>query len=245
MKKTIVTIMGVITSFMAIAGNCSPTPVEDTAWVYEWKFTGKTTSGVAVKQVVSSPCHAGDDVACAARTPASLKIQGYTYYCSPGCGVDSFESDLAEANEIFWSTRPYKCSLAGGLTTEVCNIIGKKKDKTEIAATATFDDPVSGGTYTFTLAGIGKYDAKKGRISSCSGNFSGTLSKPVYFSKNLCSPIYAGCWTCGDLLMDCEEKPTVVYGKWSCKFKKTLSKKYLKNGTTGKTPSWVEALNQN
>ena len=223
------------------AGDCGPVPSKPTAWVYKWKFIGKTTEAVKSFAKASS-CGAAT---CNIRVPASLKVQGYTWACSPSCGTEGFET-FAEENEVFWQTKPYKASIAGGLSTEVCNIIGKTAKKCEVAGVGKFDTFVGGSTYaasyTFMYAGLGKYSKKKGRISSASGNFAGYATAPVYVSN--CSVLQAGVWECGTLALVCDAPKSVVYGKWSVKFKKSPSKKFAKNGVLPKLPSWAVAMNR-
>jgi len=104
MKKlmTLAALAAVTGAFAA----CEYTPeVKTTAWVYQWKFSGKTTYGVkpATVKATKGVCGyttGGDAAACTVRAPASLKIEGYTLYCEPGCGSDYFEK-FAEVNEIF------------------------------------------------------------------------------------------------------------------------------------------------
>ena len=214
----------------------------DTGWVYKWKFSGKTTYGAKARSV-SSSCSMPSGT-CTVRCPASLKIEGYTWICSPGCGSEGFEM-ISEVNEVFWCKKPVKASFAGGVATEICNIIGKKADKCEVGGTATFNEfckgDVPGGTYEFTYAGLGKYDKKHGRVKSASGNFAGVLKSPVTIENCLASP--TGFWTCDSLALACDEKPSVVYGKWSVKYQKSASKRYFSSGKLPKYPSWVKAKN--
>ena len=220
----------------------------DTAWVYKWKFTGKTTFGKKPGKVktTSGLCGYTGTTAtqeCTVRAPASLKIEGYTWYCSPVCGSDTFEN-FAEVNEIFWQKKPFKASIAGGVSTDVSNIIGKKATKFEAAGTASFTENVENSTYTLTYAGLGAYSTKNSRVKNVKGNFAGFLSQPWYISKSAC--VTAGYWNCEDLSLVCTGT-SVAYGKWSATYKKTLSKKYLKYGFTsgkpGKVPSWVVYMN--
>lgn len=245
MKKLITGVVALCAVFIgggsAFGSACSVEPVKETAWVYKWKFTGKTTYGAKAR--AASACSAGDT--CTIRCPASLKIEGYTWACSPGCGTEGFEM-FSEVNEVFWQNKPFKASLAGGVMTEICNIIGKKAKNCEVGGTATFTQFVDGtqpaGIYAFTYAGLGKYDKKHGRITSASGNFAGQLNAPVYVDK--CSIIDAGFWDCGTLALNCDTKPSIMYGKWSVKYKKSASKKYLKNGHLPKYPAWAKHMNQ-
>lgn len=234
MKKTIMA-LAIAMFGIAFGSNCSPV-VEDTGWVYEWKFTGKTTSGK--KLAGGSACSAGAE--CAVRVPSSLKIQGYTYMCSPACGADSFEC-FAEALECFYMKKPWRDSLAGGVSTEISHIIGKSKKQYECGGSATFTND-AGSKYDITYAGLGKYDVKNGRVKSISGNFAGVCSEGLCDINGACGLSRTGIWSCSTLDLVCDS-PTVVYGKWSCKYKKSASKKYAKHGTKAKMPKWVVEKN--
>ncbi len=241
----------------AFAKACDYEPTTpDVAWAYTWKFTGKTTDGVKVGNTKSksSPCDLGggssSESACnAIRVPASLKIQGYTAYCAPGCGSDGFEV-LGEVQEVFWQTKPRKLSLSGGVTTEVSNIIGKKAKQYEIAGIATFDgEKDSAGAlipvkYDIVFAGLGKFDTKNKRVSSASGNFAGTLEYPQYLEKDACTSEYAGIWECANLTLFCSEVDSVAFGKWNVKFNKKAAKKLLTKANNVveavKIPGWVD-----
>lgn len=240
MKKLMVGALAVIASLCggAAFGACEYI-AKDTGWVYKWKFTGKTTYGAKTKSA-SSAC--GTTGTCTIRCPASLKIEGYTWMCSPGCGTDSFEV-FSEVNEVFWQNKPVKAAFAGGVATEVCNIIGKKAKNCEVAGTATFDEFCRGGDraamYQFTYAGLGKYDRKNGRIKSASGNFAGYIDSPVRIED--CMFTNAGYWQCGTLALVCDEKRRgVVYGKWSVKYKKDASRKFARKGQLPRLPSWAK-----
>ena len=238
---------------MAVAASCFTAfgaceyIAKDTAWVYKWKFSGKTTYGTKTgkAKAVSFCDYNGDTETCVVCCPASLKIEGYTWVCSPGCGSESFEQ-FSEVNEVFWQNKPVKANLAGGIMTEVCNIIGKNAKNCEVAGTAKFTqfcrgNGTEGGMYALTYAGLGKYDIKHSRIKSASGNFAGVVENPSYITDCTASP--TGVWSCDSLSLMCENTPSVVYGKWSVKFQKSASKKYLKNGRTPKLPSWIKPLN--
>jgi len=240
MKKIILGIVAAMAVINVHAGACAPV-VKDTAWVYHWKFTGKTTTGKS-SNVVVSKCSPGES--CAIRVPSSLKIQGYTYACSPSsCADDSlgFETAFAEVNEVFWMTKPYKSSFAGGVTTEIAHIIGASKKKAEVGGVASFTDD-NGIKYTFNYAGLGKYSTANARLTSASGNFAGQASQSILVNKNLCSAANAGFWSCDTLSLVCEA-PTVVFGKWSVKYEGDKSKKFIK-GIAPKLPSWVSLKNQ-
>lgn len=250
MKKILITVAFAAMAIMpAFGGACGEPLPKETAWVYKWTFKGKTTTGDKVntqKAKAVSPCipSDNDEVGCAIRVPASLKIEGYMGVCSPGCGTETFAA-CSESNEIFWQTKPFKASLAGGVSTDVCNIIGKHKKQVEIAGQANFDKFVDGtlqeGTYTFTYAGIGKYDLKNSRVKVVKGTFAGYLTQPHAVTVDLCST--AGFWDCSTLSLVCEG-PSVVTGTFKVKYQKNASKKYLA-GTFPKTPSWVVPLNNN
>ena len=189
----------------------TPQPTAEKAWAYQWKFTGKTTKGVATK------CNGVDMVT---RSSASLKIQGWSFYCEPVCG--DFES--AEADEIFWSTKPEKALLDGGITFELGNVIGKKGKDYETAGEAIFKN-----AYDLVFAGIGKYDSKNARVSSVKGNFAGTAVAPsLKLGKDtdcIAAPtLVSKVWECcGCPTLDAD---TVAYGKWSVKYNKSNAKKY-------------------
>lgn len=225
----------------------------DTAWVYKWKFTGKTTFGVKPKTVkvktvtglcgyTGSSCSTDGGTCETVRAPASLKIEGYTWFCTPKCGSDDFEA-FVECNEIFWQKKPFKAAIAGGVSTDVSNIIGKKAKQFEAAGTAHFEEWINGctkeGTYTLTYAGLGKYCNKNCRVTSVKGNFAGFLDQPHYISKDKCTD--AGYWVCACPATQLACKATsVAFGKWSAKFKKSAAKKYLKTGKLPKVASWAD-----
>ena len=215
MKKLIL-LAGVLAIGGAYAASCQfidkkPTPSSnDSAWAYKWKFTGKTTK--AVKAVCPK-----DPIT---RSSASLKIQGWSFYCDPDC--DDFETE--EADEIFWQTKPSKKILDGGAVFELANIIGKNGKNYEAAGTAKFADDDKKTQYDLTFAGLGKFDQKKKRVKSISGNFAGTASAPWLNDKTGCSSDISQVWTC----CGCPDQDawTVAYGKWSIKYNKSWSKKY-------------------
>ena len=232
MKKIMIAAAVAAIGFGAFASSdCGEVVQKDAAWVYKWKFSGKSTVGKKTT-VAASVCKDGGDADCTIRVPGSLKIQGYTYFCNPACGdFESFDEDL----EVFYMKKPYKTYLYGGVTTEIANIIGAKKKQSEVYGVATFNDPATLGTYSLTYAGLGKY--KSGRISSVSGNFAGTLDQPYYVPKaGKCIP--AGYWDC-DFALVCNGGATPAYGKWSAKFKKSAAKKFAKNSTPVKLPKYV------
>lgn len=246
MKKLIalaaVAVVG--STFAASCGYTPITPVKDTAWVYTWKFSGKTTEGATLKSttIPSGACGYGGGTIAGGyvRVPASLKIQGYTYYCSPTCGSDDFET-IGE--EFFYMTKPEKSYLEGGVTLEVSNIIGKKAKQFEMAGTADFVEFLDNAgadktAYDLTFAGLGKYDSKNSRVSSVSGNFAGTAYPIWYVSKTVCAE--AGYYDCATGTLK-YEAPSVAFGKVSVKYNKSASKKYLEGKKVAvKYPAWVQ-----
>ena len=227
--------------------NCAPTTTQaDTAWVYQWKFSGKTTWGnKAAAKGNSSSCNPTTGASCTYRVKTSLKIQGYTAVCNPSLCADEnlgFETQFVEENEVFWMTKPWKAEMAGGVTTEVAHVIGKNKKQVEIGGIAELTEIAEFSTYAFTWAGFGKLDKKNKRVKSASGNFAGFLTQPWAYNlkKDLC--ILAGYWDCTTLTTLVCTGPSVAYGKWSVKYKKSASKKYA-NGKAPKTPSWVVWVN--
>ena len=192
-----------------------PTPTSgDSAWAYKWKFTGKTTK--AVKAV----CH--NKTGYISRSSASLKIQGWSFYCEPDC--EDFEAGPDEADEIFWQSKPSKKILDGGTKFELANIIGKKGKNYEAAGTAAFSDADGITKYDLWFAGLGKFDQKKKRVKSISGNFAGRASAPWLDDKSGCSSDISQVWTCCGC--PTENAWTVAYGKWSVKYNKSWAKKY-------------------
>ncbi len=216
MKKLVI-LAAVAAMGVSAFGACTyikPDPkVVTPAWAYKWKFSGKTTKAVVAK------C---DNVI--TRAAASLKIQGWSFYCEPECG----DFEAMEADEIFWQTKPYKTLLAGGVTFEVANVIGKTGKNYEAAGVAEFADANGNDLYTLTLAGLGKYDAKNLRVSSVKGNFAGIAAAPSLTSYNKASCDYNSkvslVWPCCGCPSD--EADSVAYGKWSIKYSKSYAKKY-------------------
>lgn len=211
MKKVVILAAAAAMGISAF-GACqyiAPTVVtKSAAWAYKWKFSGKTT------KAVQSNCDKA-----ITRASASLKIQGWSFYCEPECG----DFEAMEADEIFWQTKPGKTVLDGGVTFEVANIIGKKGKNYEAAGVAEFTD-----AYVLTLAGLGKYDTKNARVSSIKGNFAGVAAAPSLDSYNKASCDYDSnvslVWPCCGCPSD--EADSVAYGKWSIKYSKSYAKKY-------------------
>lgn len=228
----------------AFAANCSynPGPADGAAWVYNWKFTGKTTIGAMTKGTNGTggncsytPGVDGEVV----RVPGSLAIQGYTYKCDPEClqEYSQFkEIDGATAPDQFYMTKPFKAGLTTALAINVGNVIGVKANQFEAEGVATFTTDEPAEVYTLTFAGLGKYDLKNVRVSSVSGNFAGTVETPYYVKNMVCKK--AIVWNC-DASDYIDDDVSVAYGTWSVKYNASASKKYYKNGTVVKLPSWL------
>ena len=231
MKKLIMTVVAAAFAVGAFA-ECSYNPPAEaeaaSAWAYKWTFTGKTT------KAVKTNC-GGDQYV--VRTPSSLKIQGYAFYCSPSCG----DFEKLECDEVFWVTKPARKLFNkedGGLTFEVANVIGKKGDKFETAGKLTLGD-----VYDLTFAGLGKYDKKNTRPSSIRGNFAGIAAAPTL--------LVGEASACGDPLStvstvwECCGCPTaeagsVAFGKFKVKYAKKYAKKYAAGTLSDKfIPSWA------
>ena len=250
MKKLMIAAAIAAIGIGAFANDCGPGEQKKTygtSWAYKWKFTGKTTDGRPVGKTVANSNWCGPSEESSDcnyyRVKASLKIQGYTFICGPGCGSDGFET-FPEEYEVFWQTKPHKAYLFGGVSTELSHIIGKSKKQYEAFGTATFlacetSDPTH-ATYNLAYAGLGKYSKKYSRVTSVSGNFAGTVSSSWAWNlkKDWCKP--AGYWDCETLQLTGCGEPTVAFGKWSAKFNKSAAKKFLNNQAyRGKLPSWV------
>lgn len=234
MKKIMIMAVAAMAAIGSFA-QCSFVPAEeavkDAAWAYKWKFTGKTTKAVKAR------CAATADGTLVTRTPTSLKIQGYTFYCNPQCG--DFEN--LECDEVFWQSKPGRVLFGdgSGLKFEVANIIGKKGDKFEVYGTAEFD-----GIYTLNFAGFGKYDRKNNRVSSIKGMFTGVAAAPslVEGTESACSStvdFLSKVWGCCGCPAD--DADSVAFGKFSVKYTKSYAKKYAKHTLkeTSILPSWA------
>ena len=218
MKKLIIAAVVAAMGVSAFAA-CTYKPIKEVAktapaWAYKWKFSGKTT------KAVTTTCARGTKgSAYITRTSTSLKIQGWSFYCEPNCG----DFEAAEADEIFWQTKPFKTLLDGGVTLEVANVIGKKGKNYEAFGVAEFKD-----LYTLYFAGFGKYDSKNERVSSIKGNFAGTAAAPALTAYNKANCDYdtdvSKVWECCGC--PTAEADSVAFGKWSVKYSKSYAKKY-------------------
>ena len=250
MKKLMIAALAATFVGAAFAA-CKPgkdEPIED-AWVYTWKFTGKTTTGVLISYTISPSgnCKPGKGgvYGCAIRVPSALNIQGYTYKCLPCC--DGY-TELADDGEVFWTTKPQKelfeitdkkKVFTKGITIDFGHVIGKKARDFELLGEFGAPTQDSGELYDFVFAGLGKYDLKNTRFSSVSGNFAGVKINPHYlkYDEKLGGCPDADYWVCdGSAYAGKPTDPTVAYGSWSAKLNSSASKKFLKSGTLVKVP---------
>lgn len=241
MKKLMIAAAVAAVTVGAFAEDCAPAEQEasDTAWVYDVKFSGKTTSGTAgvVKGDSGNICTPGsDNTQVCIRVKGSLQIKGWVATCNPTC--DYFADLGGFTDTAFWATKPNKTIVvADTLAFDVYNVFGKKQKDVEVAGAFEGSLPdLEGQTFAFTVAGLGTYDKKNDRVKSVSGNFAGTMSNSFYVKNGVCCPTVV--FECTDLNTAVASVDTVGFGSWSVKFNKGASKKYAKNGTTPKTPSY-------
>lgn len=261
--KTLMMIAAVAAATGAYAGAC--TYVEDTpetpdlAWVYNWKFTGKTTVGAPVEtkgeKAIQSTCSYTDAVngkQCVIRVPGSLAIQGYTALCNPEClGRANWFREMtgdslwngADKWDLFYSTKPAKswAKVEAPFDFFAANVIGKSGTQFELGGKVAFKlVDFENETFELVFAGLGSYDKKNYRVSSVSGNFAGTAATPIYAYRGVCIP--AIVWNCSvtDFLAN---DTSVAYGSWSVKFNSSASAKLAKNKKPYSKPSWVKVAN--
>lgn len=256
MKKLMVFALALASVGAAYAG-CSPTPVTtNAAVVYNVKFNGKTTVGKssAIKGTSGSACTPGSSGtnACVRIPNAAISIEGFLVSCGVTCDT-SLTTDGATGT--FWMTKPYKVGVdSAELKTLNLNVIGASKKDAEVYGTfkGTLTD-IEGQTIGATddqgawqFAGFGKFGTvtvdsankvKANIYTSLCGNFVGEMTKSYYVNKGSCCATIV--WACSDLATAIEDKDTVAFGTWSIKYNSSASKKYAKDGTTPKTPSWL------
>ena len=215
---------------------------EDSAWVYEWKFTGKTTEGV-LKTIdgVAAGCRVGAiaDQIEAIRVPSSLKIQGYTVKCNPTClDVEeaAFVGSSRSEGEAFWITKPTKGAFydagdgVAGVSFSFGNVIGRSSGKYELVGRFRGSESFANETYDLQFAGQGSYDASKLRVTSASGSFAGTMVVPRYpsYVRELAGCPEATVWDCMGVrfLGIGGRERTAAFGKWKMKYCATASKNF-------------------
>ena len=256
MKKLMIAAAAAAMVGGTFAANCEipetpDAPAVGTAWVYTWKFTGKTTVGYLTKGSVipgdkGSNCNIpGTDTkvaGCVVRIPGTLKIQGYTYTCDPECAYDynQFKTiDGASPKEGYFNwkmTKPFADKqVVGTLAMNVGNVIGKKATQFETQGEATFETSDPAEKFTLNFAGLGTYNLKYRRVTSVSGYFAGTYETPQYIKNHVCKK--AIVWNCAAAAADAEgsafidDDVSVAYGKWSAKYNSKASKNYYVKGT--------------
>ncbi|MCR5750920.1 MAG: hypothetical protein K6G91_03070 [Kiritimatiellae bacterium] len=241
MKKLMIAAAVAAMTAGAFAVDCSPEEQdpEEAAWVYNVKFTGKTTAGEAgvVKGAVGNICApGGDSTTVCIRKKDSLKIEGWVATCNPTC--DYFADLGGFSDKAFWAEKPNKTIVVDdAFAFNVYNIFGKSLKDVEVEGTFEGSLPdLQGQTFAFEVAGFGTYDKKHERVSKVNGNFAGVMSTSFYVKNHVCCPTVV--FMCDDLSTAVEDVETVAFGSWSVNFNKKAAKKYLKNGTTPKTPSF-------
>jgi len=257
MKKLMIACAVAATTVGAFAAGCgddpdpvTPDPVKVNQ-VYKMVFSGKTTSGVPGKDVVSvTEVFCGDDITdtqkgCVIRVPANLKIEGWMVLCDISCSsiTEVFNAPMRQA---YWTTKPYKADIPDGKAEfDFLQVIGKKGKDAE--ASGKFTGTVTyGETQTWALgdglvfAGLGKTVVKnKGwaYFSTISGNFAGSPVASWYIKGKVCEQTHI--WDpCATMHVDCDATPnTVAFGKWTLKYDASASKKA--DNTNPKTPSYA------
>ena len=258
--KSIVALAAVAAATVAFgATNCQlqdgPTPAqEQVTTVYQWKFTGKTTTGYMIKDVqevggsTGSNCTLGEKSTkkisqCAIRVPGALAIVGYTYICDACC--DSFKETNGNTNpDEFYMTKPYKDAVCANIAIDVANVIGKNKNQYEVFGTAEFTSVDPQEKWTLAFAGLGSFKKPTqkglkmyaGYMTSVCGNFAGKLESPYYVKNGVCAP--ADHWTCDTLEFAGEpDVASVAYGTWCVKYNSSASKRFAQ-GYAVKTPAY-------
>ena len=247
MKKLMIAALAAAVTGGVFADNCQPdtTNPPDTAWVYQWKFSGKTTVGTLKSNSTGNNCTPGTTT-CIVRIPGKVAIQGYTYHCSPAC-TDFADITGGGNDDVFWATAPQKTPVDEAIAFSVANVIGKSKNQFEAAGTAEFTlTELENEKFELAFAGLGKHTGKKGGYpTSISGYFAGTVDSTYYVTtkgvetdQGIEYCLASQPWDCATL--DCATATaSVAYGTWSVKFNSSAAKKYAKDGTTIKTPSWL------
>ena len=271
MKKLMIAVAAAAMVGGAFAGgacdwNPGSDPVTGTAWVYTWKFTGKTAVGAPVSTTGSKATVSGCDfvpgfagASCVIRVPGSLAIKGYTYLCDPECAVDDYNQFKEDAWEFlnsvkkdagisFYMTKPYKDIVKAEFKTAVANVIGREGGKFELAGDATFTSlNTPAEEFVLTYAGFGKYNQSKQRVTSVSGNFAGTAKQPYYVptaaqiksGKAECLP--AIVWDCA-VVNWIDDETSIAYGNFSVKFNADAAAKFYAGKGYVALPSWTSAL---
>lgn len=218
---------------------CAPDPVDraETAVVYNFKFSGKTTAGLYKSINTGSVCDPGE-INYTIRIPSTIAGAGVILTCETFC-EDAFQNPTEAA---FWTTKQTKQGFMPSFSWTFVNVIGKAKKDAEIAFAWDGGMFASGQEIIgVAFAALGKFDPEARLYTSFSGNFAGTLSPSLFVSKDGCSTAESLVWKCDDL-EELVEENTVVYGTWSLKLDKSASKKAAKDleGTfLKKLPKWL------
>ena len=231
MKKLM--IVAALASSMVAFGACkegSSGPDGYDAAVYAWKFSGKTTVGVLIKDK-DTPAQCAEGTTGdteVIRVPGTLAITGYSYICDDECKLIN---DNLGAITTFVSTKPVKFFITDKtLTIPVAHVIGKSKTQYELGG--EFQAKIEAEQFKLTFAGLGTYNKKAYRFTSVSGNFAGwDNTAPFYNGKvnnQWCPP--ADYWDCETLTYAGQPTAqTVAYGTWSVKYHAAYSKKLAAN----------------
>lgn len=185
---------------------------KDCAQVYNVTISVKTTVAKSGSLTTDNgPCLPSDTTNLCYRVKGSKSFKGYYWQCE--CGCDLFEDNVLDLfNKKTDAFEVYN----GTIDWELLQRFGKKN--TDVEAAASFE----GDTAEFYLMGFGKYDAKKYRVSSISGNVQAFFVAP--YCEELCTPgSYAVAYdlcTLEPILTD-----TIGTGTFSIKYNSSASKK--------------------
>lgn len=242
MKKIIA--LAAIAAVGATFGACEDP--EECVFAYSVSLSGKTSVAKATKAkpsaCVESECY---------RKSGSFKAKGYIYG----------KTEASEADESTCTDASCGCNEFGELTTYVWNTKTLEKlgdvEFTSLARIGSVQFKkattveVVGTLDALTLAGFGKYDAKKNYLKSASGYFAGTLAVPACedctYNENKCEDdceevASSAFKICTEEASEVEAVP--AYGKWTIKYNKSAVKKLTKNYVEGSiVPAKVLAAN--
>ncbi len=227
MKKIIA--LAAIAAVGATFGACEESA--DCVFAYSVSLSGKTSVAKATKakpsQCVEADCY---------RKSGSFKAKGFIYG----------QTTATEADESTCTDASCGCNEFDAITTYVWNTKTLEKlgdveftSLARIGSTAfkkATTVEVVGKLDDLTLAGFGKYDAKKNYLKSASGYFAGTLDVPecetCEYDADSCEDACASTASsafkiCAEEDSDAEAVP--AYGKWTVKYNKSAVKKLTKN----------------
>lgn len=229
MKKIIA--LAAIAAVGAAFGACEgPVEPANCVFAYSVSLSGKSTVAKSAT-VKESACES--NVVCY-RKSASFKAKGYIYGTTTaeqgecgetGCGCNEF----ADVTSYIWNTKTLE--KMGDFTFTSLARIGSAtfKKATTVEVVGSLD--------ALTLAGFGKYDAKKNYLKSASGYFAGTLAIPKCESctynaqvcEDQCDTTDSSAFKiCAEEDSDVDAVP--AYGKWTVKYNKSAAKKLAKTG---------------